>query len=376
MCVRVLFPLVVALLLPGVALAQKSGGKSYSGGGVKSSGGGKSYSGGGSSGSKGYSGGSSKPSGSSSSGGGVGSVIRGGSSYKPGGGSYDSGAGSAMKRKESQDTYTSKNPKPTPNVPGPPPNRPSGPSRYDPPPVIIMPGSRGSNYGGTWFPRGRSRATTPPPPPRDTVQVGPAPRSNYTTAGGETRPIDPNDRRVEQLRRELDVARYENRALRRSQELANVTRPPGAVVVYRDPYADTFWWWLLAQNLETRSAWAYNHRSVMDDLRYRELLARDQQLAARVKELEAQNAPRDPTAAPTGIDPDLMYDDRYVEAVVNPHTTSAPVRVSGGGFGRGLFLFLLIAGFFAFVFWIVFVKRWSGSAAPPTRTFRGRRPSR
>ena len=85
-------------------------------------------------------------------------------------------------------------------------------------------------------------------------------------------------------------------------------------VVYNDPYSSLFWWWLLDRSLDDRAWWAYHHRYDMDPVRYQALLANDQQLEARVQQLESQQAARDPNYVPPGLDRDLMYSDQYVSA--------------------------------------------------------------
>src|SRR5262249_13094194 len=117
----------------------------------------------------------------------------------------------------------------------------------------------------------------------------------------------------------------------------------------------------LSQSLDYRAGWAYNHRYVMDDLRYRDLLAQDANLAARVHALEVQNAKRDPLYAPPGVDPDLMYTDDYVAAAVNP-TVEVPPSQSPSGFrsaGRTCCIVLLVAGIILFSIWFIFIKRWN-----------------
>jgi len=70
---------------------------------------------------------------------------------------------------------------------------------------------------------------------------------------------------------------------------------------YRDPrsgYWDGYMTnWLLMQSLDTRTSWMYNHRSEFSDQQYREMMAKDAQLQARVSQLEAQGVKRDPTIA-------------------------------------------------------------------------------
>jgi hypothetical protein len=185
---------------------------------------------------------------------------------------------------------------------------------------------------------------------------GSKPRPTYTTSGGETHPLDAGDKRVEEIRRDTKPGRWATRVERRREVSPNPPPPP--VVIYHDPFSNWFWWWLLTQNRDTRAWWAYHHQSDMDAARYRDLLAKDQQLEARIHELEAQKAPRDPTYAPPGLDPDLMYDDGFVEAAINPQPPPSPPpsRRLAGVVWR---IILILAGM-AFLVWLVFIKRWGG----------------
>jgi hypothetical protein len=129
----------------------------------------------------------------------------------------------------------------------------------------------------------------------------------------------------------------------------------------------------------------------MDDARYRELVRDNSQLEARIKELEAKGTQRDSNWVPPELKPDLMYNQKYVDAVFNPQpdpavpasgppvATSSPgipdslrpvppgltgVRSSGSFFYRGLVFLvkaLAIVGFLAFLIWLVFFKRWGGT---------------
>lgn len=220
----------------------------------------------------------------------------------------------------------------------------------------------------TWntpSPRGKSYSSGAPPRREDstpTYQPGPS-RSTYQDSKGESRPINPSDARVDQLRRSTNWDRWSTRSNRADQVFRDTSPPPNApVVVYRDPYANMFWWWLLAQSLDTRAYWAYNHYGMMDQFRYRDMLARDSALEGRVRQLEAQKVPRDPTYTPPGVDPDLMYSDSYVESAVNPtirHPDAVPEPASDSGIS--CFHVMLICGIVAFLIWIVFFKRWSGT---------------
>lgn len=369
--------LILALLLPGHAEAGKgrsysSGGSSFSrgssssfrgssgGGGSSFRSSGRSYSSGSSWGSKSSPAPSfSKP-----------PAARPSPAPRPSGGSFDSGAAAAQRKQESKQTFQSR-------------SEPQAPSGW-----CVSPKGR-SYSAGPPAPSGRTAGRTyslgksgPPDsvkaPGGDTFDAnaaaaqrreesraaftrGTQPRPTYRTPGGETRPLDPADRRVEQVRRQEDSWHWTTREERRRKVFVPPPVPPApAVVIYRDPYSSWFWWWLLAQNLDTRAAWAYHHQADMDAARYRDLLAKDRQLEARIHELEAKKVPRDPTYAAPGVDPDLMYDDGFVEAAVNPQPAPPPpphpARTLSGAVWRILFILVVMA----FLVWLVFIKRWGG----------------
>jgi len=123
-------------------------------------------------------------------------------------------------------------------------------------------------------------------------------------------------------------------------------------VVYRDPYSSLFWWWLLDRSLDDRASWAYHHRYDMDPARYQALVTQDQQLEARVEQLEAQQAPRDPNYTPPGVDRDLMYSDHHVQQTYSNRPTTA-----------GIVVFWMLAvptalAVCAFFIWLIWFKRW------------------
>ncbi len=197
---------------------------------------------------------------------------------------------------------------------------------------------------------------------RSAYQQAQNPKPAYTTPKGDAVTIDPRDRQVEQLRRQLDHERWANRPERQRFYYGPYYGRP--VVVYNDPYSSFFWWWLLDQRLEYQALWAYHYRHSMDGARYNDLLARNALLAARVSELEKSNLQRDPTYVPPGVDPDLVYSDEYVDAVYNPQPIAVPHRPSASGSGLGRFLFwlfllALIGCCIWLVTWLVFIKRWN-----------------
>lgn len=142
------------------------------------------------------------------------------------------------------------------------------------------------------------------------------------------------------------------------------------MVVYRDSFSDLFWWWLLTRSLDQQAQWAYHHRASMDEQRYRDLLASNAQLEAKVKELEAAKVRPDPTFTPSGLPAkDLMFRDEYVEAVYNPQpapqteTTTEPAPEnfdsgSGQRWWHGIRVLVIVGAVLSFLVWLVFFKRW------------------
>ena len=84
----------------------------------------------------------------------------------------------------------------------------------------------------------------------------------------------------------------------------------------------------------------------MDDARYRELLARDATLEAKVKAMEAEGIKRDPNYLPEGVDEDLVYSKP-------PQSIAATEKEDDG---TGFFTWLLVltiiggAGYAAYYF--------------------------
>jgi hypothetical protein len=127
------------------------------------------------------------------------------------------------------------------------------------------------------------------------------------------------------------------------------------VVIYHDPFNSFFWWWLLDRSLDDRAWWAYHHRYDMDPARYQALVAHDQQLEARIAELEARQVARDPSYVPSGLDRDLMYSDNYVaNAYSHRRTTSGTLTFWLLGVPTA------IAACWFFI-WLIWFKRWQTS---------------
>jgi hypothetical protein len=347
------FSLPLALLMLGTAEAGK--GRSYSSGGgsfgrgssssfSRSSGGGHS---------------SYRPSGRSYSSGGHSSPApsyhKPAAAPKPSGPAFDSAAAAAQRRQESKKAFQSYS---TP-----------APSRALSPPFPRLPAGRSYSVGnaapresvpkpaGGSFDRAAAAAQRREESKAVFTQAS-KPRPTYKTPSGETRPLDPSDKRVEEIRRDTNPGRWATREQRRHEVFPNP--PPAPVIIYHDPYSSWFWWWLLTRDQQSRAMWAYHHQNDMDAARYRDLLAKDQQLEARIRELEVKKLPRDPTYAPSGVDADLMYDDGFVEAAVNPQPPPPPPLPPSRHLAGALWRIVVILTIMAFLVWLVFIKRWGG----------------
>jgi hypothetical protein len=192
---------------------------------------------------------------------------------------------------------------------------------------------------------------------RAAYQKATAPKESYTTPKGKTITIKPAEKKVIKIR-EMDHEKWVTRDSRMKDYYKPYINAP--VTTYDDSYHYLFWAMMLNRNMEDRARWAYHHRGEMDPARYNDLLSKDAKLEARIKELETENKGlRDSTYLPPGVDDlDYMYDDDYVDAVVNPEQKP----VNWGGFFGGLWTFIkwvfyisLVIGLIWFVF---FYKAW------------------
>lgn len=67
----------------------------------------------------------------------------------------------------------------------------------------------------------------------------------------------------------------------------------------------------------------------MDQARLNAMYAQNAGLQARVAALEAQRVPVNPTYVPPNVDPDLTYNDNYVNAAYNPQPKTVTVYEYG-----------------------------------------------
>lgn len=152
---------------------------------------------------------------------------------------------------------------------------------------------------------------------RQSYEKAAAPAATYKTPAGKDVKIDPKDKQIENLRGRLDEQRWVNRTQRESSFYGSYSSRP--VVIYNDCYHPMWNYWLLSQSMDVTAMWCYHHQASMDQARLNAMYADNAGLRAKVAALEAQKIARDPTYMPPNVDPDLAYNEAYVNAAYNPH---------------------------------------------------------
>jgi len=200
-----------------------------------------------------------------------------------------------------------------------------------------------------------------------------APRTSYTTPAGTTRTIDPRDKQIEHLRGQLDRQTWINRQQREESFYRSWWGRPTISIgygSYNDPYNPYWNSWLLSQPLNIMAMWVYSHQAYMDQSRLNALYAQNAQLQAEVAALAARGVPVDSTYTPPGVSPDLMYNDRYVNAAYNPQPISnygynypQQSYYSGPSFGTVLlwmfvYLPLMLLVVYGMIY-LMFIKRYN-----------------
>lgn len=215
---------------------------------------------------------------------------------------------------------------------------------------------------------------------RQKYEKATAPATSYKSSSGKTVTIDPKDKQIESLRKDLDQQKWVNRQQRESTFYSRYTTGPTYNVIhYSDPFHPALNYWLASQSIDVMAMFIYHHQN-MDRARVDALYAQNAALRARVAALESQKLARDPAWVPTGIDRDLMYDPAYVDAAYNPHPRmqteyeyedddDGPTMTAGEFFGAIWFLIrwafyiavaiAVVLGVLWCVRYFLFVKRWN-----------------
>jgi hypothetical protein len=193
------------------------------------------------------------------------------------------------------------------------------------------------------------------------------PKPEYKTPKGETKQIKADAPQVKTVRTYVTHERYvtyENRS--------TVFYGPG---IYAHPYYYNDWYspflmgymFSSAVNAQDRAYWMYCHQADMDAARYRDMLAKDAELEARIRQLEREKAVRDANyVIPSMKDnADLQYNKEFIDATYNPVEVphSAPVHHESSGDGSGFATFLLVLlvlGILGVVVYFLFLKDYNG----------------
>jgi hypothetical protein len=128
-------------------------------------------------------------------------------------------------------------------------------------------------------------------------------------------------------------------------------------------YSSAFFWIMMSEwDSQRRADWLYHNRDRIERSAYDQGV-RDAQVQARLNELERQRIPRnrDYIDRDFANNPDLMFEDGYVEATYNPtiRVTAPPAVASsdGSSVGTVLLWIVLIGAVAAVGCWVVFTLR-------------------
>ena len=139
-----------------------------------------------------------------------------------------------------------------------------------------------------------------------------------------------------------------------------VNRTPAPVFVYHDTSWNPYFWMWLMDHHDRQADWVYNHRDQISDERYRDLVAKNKDLAAQVKALEDKKVAKNPNYAPDGVDKDLMYSDDYVKQVQQDNEPKVDAVAADDGFSwlSCILATLGVLGF-GWIIYAIFIKERS-----------------
>lgn len=197
------------------------------------------------------------------------------------------------------------------------------------------------------------------------------PAPSYKTSTGKEVKIDPKDKQIDNLRKDLDHQKWVNRQQREDSFYQRYTSSPSyRVIHYSDPFHPALNYWLAAQTVDMMAMFIYHHQLTMDQARINAMYAQNAALRSKVAAMEAQQMQRDPGWIPPGIDRDLIYDDDYVDAVYNPQSQSVTeYHYDGRGFWSALWGFckwcfyivltlVIMCAIIKLLQYVLFVRRW------------------
>lgn len=204
--------------------------------------------------------------------------------------------------------------------------------------------------------------TKKPIPPKyvETPKATAPPKPTYTTATGKTVNVDTSSTAVNTIRSKPSVNYTPERRVERYETHIHhyhYSRPYSwyANQPYIDVgggYSNAFFWIMMTEwSAQRRAEWLYHNEGRIQRDAY-ERGMRDATTAAEVAKLKAQNAAVNTNYIDPEFkdNPDLMYDQGYVEAAYNPSTSSGAWTIF-----LWVIVGLTVAGALT---WFVFIKRW------------------
>lgn len=195
------------------------------------------------------------------------------------------------------------------------------------------------------------------------------PAPTYKTPKGDSKPINQKDPEVAYLRGRLDERKWADRNVRVTNFYGGFSGPAYPMVMYGDQFHPLWNYYLLSRvSADLTSLWIYHHMASMDQARLNDLYAKNAELKARVAALEAQKVARDPTYTLPNVDPDISYNDGWVDGVYNPtpkqvETYEYEDEASEGG-TSGWTVFWIVIGILVAPFvvlgliYLIFAHRW------------------
>lgn len=231
-------------------------------------------------------------------------------------------------------------------------------------------GSSSSSSGSKWNSgtSAKSRAAAKQQSQRkyeSTKKATAPPKSSYTSSSGKTVNVRKDSTAVQTMRSRPSTDYTP--AARTQRTEVHITNygysHPYSYYRSYDPYyvgggySSAFWWMMMEWNAERRARWLYHNQANIESAAYQKGM-QDAAVAAELARLKAENTVADPNYIDSEFkdNPDLMYDQDYVEAAYNP--TVVPPS-SGAGTAVTILLWLIIICFLCYVgYYVVFKVRW------------------
>jgi hypothetical protein len=157
-------------------------------------------------------------------------------------------------------------------------------------------------------------------------QAATKPKDEYVAPSGKTVKIDSSKPSVSTIRDTVSADEYASRSTRVEKHYHTYygdrystyrTRP---IVDVGGGYSPLFWWAVMDWNAQRQAQWFYHNQNSINQSLYQQQLATNTALRLEIERLKAASTPINPNYVDPefATNPDLMYDDAYVQAVYNP----------------------------------------------------------